>query len=164
MANMQAVYERHPMVAPIWHKLESIEQQLDRLDLAVDTILKHLNITLPGAAPNGTAEASDAPEAGDPAKIELSDEPYEYKTLDLGRAEIRVLALNNANDDSDEITGSLLHLSLEDQRGPGTKRYNALSYTWGEPKMDRRIVIDGHPFLITKNLESALRQMRKVAR
>src|SRR4051794_10427178 len=137
------------MVAPIWQKLESIEQQLDHLDLAVNTILKHLNITLPGAAPNGTAEASAVPDAQDPASIKVSDEPYEYKPLDLGRAEIRVLALNNAADDSDEIKGSLVHLSLEDQRGAATKRYNALSYTWGEPKMDCRIVIDGHAFFVT---------------
>ena len=155
-------FERHPMIAPIWQKLETIEQQLDHLDLAVNTVLKHLNITVPGTAPNGAVEATTTPQAGDPEDIEASDEPYEYKALDLGRAEIRILALKNASDEAEEIRGSIVHLSLE-ERVAATDRYNALSYTWGEPKMDRQIVIDGRPFFVTKNLESALRQMRKVS-
>lgn len=148
------------MVAPIWEKLESIEQHLDGLDVAVNAILKHLNITVPGTRNNASADASSTPEAQGPTTTQVSDEPYEYKPLDFEKAEIRILALNNASDDSDVISGTLVPLSLE---SPGIKRYNALSYTWGEPKMDRRIIIDGHPLRITQNLESALRQMRKVA-
>ncbi|KIW66998.1 hypothetical protein PV04_06276 [Phialophora macrospora] len=162
-AHFGANYERHPMVAPIWQKLETIEQQLDHLDSAVNAILKHLNITLPGTDSNADRNASTTSETEGPPTTEVSDEPYEYKSLDSEKAEIRVLALNNASEEIDVITGSLVHLSLEDQRSAGWKRYNALSYTWGEPKMDRRIVIDGHPFFVTQNLESALRQMRKTA-
>jgi hypothetical protein len=162
-AHFGANYERHPMVAPIWQKLETIEQQLDQLDSAVNAILKHLNITLPGAESSADPNTSASSEAEGSPTTEISDEPYEYKSLDIGKDEIRVLALNNASEETAEITGSLVHLGLEDQHSVGWKRYNALSYTWGEPKMDRRIVIDGHPFFVTQNLESALRQMRKIA-
>lgn len=156
-------YERLPIVAPIWQKLEGIEQHLDRVDLALNTILKHLNITLPGLAPNSVTDIPSLPEAPDKAVISISDTQYEYKALDGEKAEIRVLALNNADDDSEDLVGSLVHHRLEAKPGTGMIRYNALSYTWGEPKMDRRIVIDGHSFFVTKNLESALRQMRKTA-
>lgn len=151
------------MVAPIWEKLESIEQHLDRLDLALNTILKHLNITLPGAASDTSTELAPVPEARSQVGVQISDTPYEYKALDRGSAEIRLLALNNTNDDSESISGSLVNFSLEEKQAPGTKRYNALSYTWGPPKMDCRILIDGHPFFVTQNLDSALRQMRKTA-
>jgi hypothetical protein len=156
-----ANYENHPMVAPLWQKLEGIEQHLDRLDQAVNAILKHLNITLPDTDTKIGDSAS--PTAEEPATAKVSDELYKYKALDLGRSEIRLLALSNSSNDEDELKGALVHISLETPQIKTLKRYTALSYTWGEPKMDRCIVIDGHPLFVTKNLESALRQMRKTA-
>ncbi|KIX95488.1 uncharacterized protein Z520_08608 [Fonsecaea multimorphosa CBS 102226] len=159
-------YERHPMVAPIWDRLQGIEQQLDRLDLAVNTILKHLNISLPSelgpvnGEPNHVSSTSQSEVA---PGSQVSDAPYVYKALSFEKAEIRLLALYNADDDSEEIKGTLELLSLEAPQTARLKQYNAMSYCWGEPKMDGRVIVDGHVFPVTRNLESALRQMRKRA-
>ena len=40
------------------------------------------------------------------------------------------------------------------------KPYEALSYVWGEPVFNKQIVLDGEQFMITPNLESALRHLR----
>ena len=158
-------YEKHPMVAKIWEKLEDVEQHLNRLDTAVDAILKHLNIKLPDSTANGDTKASSTAkaEAEAAANSVISDEPHKYKPLDLGTAEIRLLALADSKNPEDELRGSMIHLSLDDPQVKLLKRYSALSYTWGVPNMDRRVIIDGHPLPITQNLESALRQMRKTA-
>ncbi|EXJ58484.1 hypothetical protein A1O7_05910 [Cladophialophora yegresii CBS 114405] len=61
-AHFGADYERHPMVAPVWQKRETIKRQLDHLDSAVGAILKHLNITQPGAGTNGDPNDSTSAE------------------------------------------------------------------------------------------------------
>ena len=156
-------YERHPMIAPTWNKLEAVEQHLDRLDIAVNAILKHLNIEVPGLALNQDSPANSA-QAQKSSSKEISDEPYQYKSLDVGKAEIRLFAVDNASSDNEDIRGSLVHISLEDKElATRLKRYKALSYTWGPPKFDSRIVIDGHAFYVTHSLQSALQQMRKTA-
>ena len=38
--------------------------------------------------------------------------------------------------------------------------YEALSYVWGSPKSPRRILLNDRDFLVTQNLEAALRQLR----
>ncbi|EXJ66746.1 uncharacterized protein A1O5_09941 [Cladophialophora psammophila CBS 110553] len=159
-------FEKHPMVAPIWDRLQGLEQQLDRLDLAVNAILKHLNISLP----DGIGPADGEPDAllstsqpeGAP-NSQVSDGPYEYKALDFGKAEIRLFALHDAGDDSEDIRGSVVHVSLEENQVARLRKYNAMSYCWGDPRMDGRVIVDGHVFRVTQNLESALRQMRKRA-
>ncbi|OAG44225.1 hypothetical protein AYO21_01682 [Fonsecaea monophora] len=161
-----ANFEKHPMVAPIWDRLQDIEQQLDQLNLAVNTILKHLNISPPSGLNPLTGDSgpvSSAPQPNGSSDTQISDSPYVYEALSLEKAEIRLLAVHNADDDSEEIRCSLVPLSLEDSQAARSKRYNALSYCWGEPKMDGRVVVNGHLFPITRNLESALRQMRERA-
>lgn len=39
--------------------------------------------------------------------------------------------------------------------------YNTLSYTWDDPENCGCVVIEGHQFPVTKNLEAALRAKRK---
>jgi hypothetical protein len=39
--------------------------------------------------------------------------------------------------------------------------YNALSYTWGEPVMDTKILVDGKSYLVTKSLRSALAKLSR---
>ncbi|KAI9167909.1 HET-domain-containing protein [Paramyrothecium foliicola] len=39
--------------------------------------------------------------------------------------------------------------------------YEALSYTWGDPTVMCSVTLGGHPFNITKNLESALHHLRR---
>jgi hypothetical protein len=48
----------------------------------------------------------------------------------------------------------------KEKSGPTSRGYMALSYTWGSPKPQAKIEIDGRPFYITKNLELALRHLR----
>ncbi|OAP60486.1 hypothetical protein AYL99_05488 [Fonsecaea erecta] len=158
-----AHFENHPMVAPIWDRLRGIEQQLDRLDLAVNTILKHLNISLPSEPGllNGergpvasTSQTEGAPES------DISEAAYKYEPLSYDKSEIRLLAVHNADDDSEDIKGSLEIVGLEEGQAAWLKQYNAMSYCWGEPEMDGRVVVNGHVFPVTRNLENALRQMR----
>ncbi|KIW95621.1 uncharacterized protein Z519_04206 [Cladophialophora bantiana CBS 173.52] len=159
-------FEKHPMVAPVWDRLQGLEQQLDRVDLAVNAILKHLNRSLPDriGPSDGEPDAllSTSQPKGAP-NSQVSDGPCEYKALDFGKAEIRLLALHNPGDDSEDIRGSIVHVSLEENQTARLRQYNAISYRWGEPMMDGRVIVDGHVFRVTQNLESALRQMRKRA-
>jgi hypothetical protein len=39
--------------------------------------------------------------------------------------------------------------------------YNTLSYTWGDPEKSGSVILEGHQFPVTKNLEAALRAMRR---
>jgi Heterokaryon incompatibility protein (HET) len=50
-------------------------------------------------------------------------------------------------------------LSLEDWRKPANS-YEAVSYFWGERLHPTTIQIDGRPFRVTSNLESALQHLR----
>lgn len=164
MANMfGANYEKHPMVSPIWDRLEGMEEKLTRLDMAVSTILKHLGLSLSDSSSlDATSETTTPSEPESCPTTQTSDEPYIYKPLDAEKAEIRLLALNNTESDSDTVSGEIVHFDLDhSKQAIGSKRYNALSYHWGEPKMDHRIIVNGHAFWVTKNLESALRQMRQ---
>ncbi|KAK5553869.1 hypothetical protein LTR46_007974 [Exophiala xenobiotica] len=93
--------------------------------------------------------------------IQSSNSPYSYRPLDVENSETRLLALNTAGKNTDELSGQLVHVSLDDEEAFGLKQFNALSYVWGEGERDRRIYIDGHLLMITKNLESALRHVRE---
>ncbi|KIV84541.1 hypothetical protein PV11_00315 [Exophiala sideris] len=148
-ARFGASYERHPMVAPIWERLGAIEQKLSRLDDAVSAVLERLEISVP----NDTVQASTVLE---------DDEPYTYGALDNANNEIRLLALELAGDEEDKLSGKLVHVSLEKQLPTDLNQYNALSYVWGDPKMQKSISIEGHPLMITESLNSALRHMRKL--
>ncbi|KAG4438617.1 hypothetical protein IFR05_005900 [Cadophora sp. M221] len=56
----------------------------------------------------------------------------------------------------DEIRCILRHVSVSNNPS-----YKALSYVWGAAKATRRsIIVDGHPHLVTVNLENALRRIR----
>jgi len=83
--------------------------------------------------------------------------PYEYKPLDASKRRIRLLALRASDDDNQPIRCSLTAHNLDEISG----WYTALSYTWGEPVFDGRMTVDGKELHIIKNLEAALRQLRK---
>ncbi|MCJ1333811.1 hypothetical protein MMC10_010511 [Thelotrema lepadinum] len=113
----------------------------------------------------------------------LQDGPYVYEPLNANRSEIRILALYSATDESEDIVCELQKVELDsDQvsvtarsvdrfkalstsRGasptPGPK-YNALSYHWGSSERSGHIILNGHHFAVTKNLEAALRQFRQI--
>ncbi|KAI9772213.1 MAG: hypothetical protein M1840_000962 [Geoglossum simile] len=85
-----------------------------------------------------------------------STHPLIYQPLDQDRSEIRLLKLEPGAQDA-EIHCRLVHASLKDK-----PRYEALSYTWGDVKNNRRdIWVHGHAVSISMNLEIALRHLRK---
>ena len=94
---------------------------------------------------------------------QISQEPYVYRALDSTKSEIRVLALMLDDQRSATLSGRLMPHSLEGGR-KFARFYTALSYVWGEPKLESCIWIDGHPLLITKSLESALQHICEVAK
>jgi hypothetical protein len=83
---------------------------------------------------------------------------YTYKPLE--RYQIRLLelqALLSGNADEREMSGMILTLSLDEAVALG---YQALSYTWGPPKLSERLEIQrnggqGSNIYITKQLHSA---------
>jgi hypothetical protein len=141
-------------------RVERIERQMDRLEHAVSAILERLEMpsfhelrsAVKGAAASPMQQAENT---------QFSNAPYSYQPLDVENSEIRLLALNRAGKNTDDLSGQLVQVSLDDEQAIGLKQFNALSYVWGEPEMDRRIYIDGHLLMIPKNLESALRHGRE---
>jgi Heterokaryon incompatibility protein (HET) len=108
----------------------------------------------------------------------VSSEPHTYQTLNPERSEIRLLALWGNLEDSSIIIASLVHVSLDDtppanvqgmtidekRKKYALQNFTALSYTWqtpGEPQTKQPILLNGHRFLITRNLEHAIRNVRK---
>jgi len=79
---------------------------------------------------------------------------HEYQPLDLSTDEIRLLTLHPGRD-GDKISSTLSHYNLTDNT-----EYEALSYTWGDNSNLRTIILDGVPFQVTANLETALRHLR----
>jgi hypothetical protein len=83
-----------------------------------------------------------------------------YRSLNPDINEIRLVTLvSPSRTRPGEINCSLWYTPLDDAPG-----YEALSYTWadadGDSSLNSMIVLDGFPFLITKNLAAALQQLR----
>ncbi|KAI0914902.1 heterokaryon incompatibility protein-domain-containing protein [Ustulina deusta] len=79
---------------------------------------------------------------------------YRYRPLCPSSDEIRLLTLDPGLDD-DEISCTLNHYNLTNN-----PKYEALSYTWGDTTNEGRITVDGRPFVVSANLETALRYLR----
>jgi hypothetical protein len=84
-----------------------------------------------------------------------SSNMYHHQDLDAETKQIRLLCVWPAVRRSAPIECNLEHHSLN--KPPP---YYALSYTWGDTSERVPILLDGSEFLITRNLESALRQFR----
>ncbi|KAL8687043.1 MAG: hypothetical protein Q9218_006675 [Villophora microphyllina] len=89
-----------------------------------------------------------------------NDTVFHYEKLGHATSQIRTLTLAPASDKRSDI-----HCRLETASfGYGTGNqavYEALSYTWGDPTQKRVIYVDGRPLLVTRNLDIALRYLRK---
>jgi hypothetical protein len=79
-----------------------------------------------------------------------------YKSLDREIPEIRVLKLLPSSDLEAPIEGWLVQWPLHSD----SHEYEALSYVWGVPELIRKITLNGESFLVTRNLEMALRYLR----
>jgi hypothetical protein len=82
---------------------------------------------------------------------------HHYAPLDESRHEIRVLDLQPGNFD-DDIKCRLRHVRLAN-----TLEFSALSYTWGDPKVQRPIIVDGDTIQVRINLFHALQYMRDIS-
>jgi hypothetical protein len=80
---------------------------------------------------------------------------FVYTELKPEPSEIRLLKVFPAADFDARVECALDCVSLDDAN------YNALSYTWGDPKDLVPIHVNGHQFLVRRNLKSALRHLRK---
>jgi hypothetical protein len=81
--------------------------------------------------------------------------PYPYESLASSHRDIRLLTLHGALEETDPLSGSISHHSLNN-----ALVYDALSYTWSYDLVGSPIHIDGVAFNIGPNLESALRHIR----
>ncbi|KAI0097878.1 heterokaryon incompatibility protein-domain-containing protein [Nemania sp. FL0031] len=79
---------------------------------------------------------------------------YDQQKLNNSESEIRLIDLSPGEAHS-EIVCELRRVSLD-----GAPRYNALSYTWGDPSRTAPITVNGILIRITINLEAALRAIR----
>jgi hypothetical protein len=94
----------------------------------------------------------------------ISSNKYTYKPLE--RYQIRLLELQpllTGNADEKEMSGMILTLSLDEAVALG---YQALSYTWGPPKISEKLEIQRNGgqrsnIYITKQLHSALLHLRR---
>ncbi|KAG7285934.1 hypothetical protein NEMBOFW57_008230 [Staphylotrichum longicolle] len=77
-----------------------------------------------------------------------------YEALDTNNRSIRVLELSAGGWDSD-ISAKLTQVSLD-----AAPEYEALSYTWGNPKDRRSITVNGRRIKVTAHLDAALRHLR----
>lgn len=84
-------------------------------------------------------------------------EEYIHKRLNLDRPAIRLLQLHQGAYHW-EISCSLFQAELNQRND--TVSYEALSYTWGSPALTERIIVDDCYLKATRNLYSALRQLR----
>jgi hypothetical protein len=80
---------------------------------------------------------------------------FVYEPLDLEQSQIRLLKLLPGNG-RQRIECASFTASLEEKGFT----YEALSYTWGSKHTTDTILLDGKPFLVTSNLNDALRRLR----
>ena len=88
---------------------------------------------------------------------------FTYNPLNSSTGEIRLiqwLPTESDNDDGEEIRCQLMHVSLDDE---GLK-YDALSYTWGDPQPSQKISMGGILVDVGPNLYGALKQLHHANR
>ncbi len=156
-----------PQQALIAARLQALEWRMSRIEVGVGMALAQLGLTIPNIPFPGTAAAKAPPAPAAPAAPVTKEGPYNYHPLASGKSEVRILKLIGGTE-SEPIECSLLHIDLDraGQAKPGDADFSplsqfvALSYTWGEPKFDQSILLDGHQFPVTKNLKQALLRLR----
>lgn len=81
-----------------------------------------------------------------------------YTALDTSQHQIRLLHLTPS---PHRRHGIVCHFSIISLSAGGQHcDYEALSYAWGEPVLDRAVQLGGHQFAVTANLLSILRALR----
>jgi hypothetical protein len=86
---------------------------------------------------------------------------YSYSPLRSEHNSIRLLRLLPSEDDAAPIQCELFEYTLHDSRSHHL--YEALSYVWGDLADKRPILMHGHIFSVTVNLQAALLRLRNHA-
>lgn len=81
-----------------------------------------------------------------------------YTALDTTKHQIRLLHVAPSSNRRKDVVCHFSSISLS--TSIPHPEYEALSYAWGELKLDRSIRLEGKPFAITANLHLALRALR----
>lgn len=88
-----------------------------------------------------------------PASIEEppTTSPFEYTPIKTTVDGVRLLILEPARDSTTLINCRLIQVTFAQK-----PKYEALSYTWGDETIRRKITIDGYDFTVAQNLFDAL--------
>jgi Heterokaryon incompatibility protein (HET) len=87
--------------------------------------------------------------------MEGENSSFPYSPIDTKSKEFRLLLIA-PGEAQESLDCVLLHALFSVKSA-----YKALSYTWGNVTASRPINLEGHTFLVTRNLESALRGVRQ---
>jgi hypothetical protein len=117
-----------------------------------------LNPVVPAPADVRTAfePGPDLENTEGPGEIDASSEIYQYQPLPSDRPMIRLLRIKPA-----ELRASAVECDLVEADFDSNLKYGALSYHWGPPEFDRRIICNGKVLNITPTLHGALRRYRQ---
>ncbi|KAH8660879.1 heterokaryon incompatibility protein-domain-containing protein, partial [Tricladium varicosporioides] len=91
-----------------------------------------------------------------PSKDELASSRKILFKHEAITKDIRLLKLHRKSQ-TGEITCELEDVLLSDDR-----QFEAISYTWGDPLLTHKILINGSPYMITANAHSALASMTSI--
>jgi len=91
-------------------------------------------------------------------RIAGSHDPI-YQPLDEPDA-IRLLRLQPSLDRKSDLRCELFPSRLSYWKNEILEHYTALSYVWGQTTQADSLVVNGVPFFVTENLQSALRDLR----
>jgi Heterokaryon incompatibility protein (HET) len=83
-------------------------------------------------------------------------DPYNEVYHDLHPREIRLVELFRGR------WSDTIRCQLHRAASANRPAYKALSYAWGSPRATRPVLVNGYQHLVTVNLESALRRLRRV--
>jgi hypothetical protein len=87
----------------------------------------------------------------------ISSQEFQYEPLNPSTKEIRLITIESCKDLDKQVQCGMFNRCLEDAGD-----YIALSYTWGDPNQRRPIWINGRRIGVTRNLEQALRHLRRL--
>ncbi|KAH8780807.1 heterokaryon incompatibility protein-domain-containing protein [Hyaloscypha finlandica] len=85
--------------------------------------------------------------------------PYEYLTIS-DHGGIRLISLHPSPDKAAPVECNIIYTTLQQAKADIYDHYTALSYVWEDPTDTITISVNGHPLLVTKSLECALRHLR----
>jgi Heterokaryon incompatibility protein (HET) len=152
------------IIIPLEQRIGEIESRVLRIEENLYKILKYLPV-------HASDDVVVSPWSGVTFSLPVRrDGTYKYQPLDKSTSEIRLIVLHSSLNEQDPINCQLLHVSVDldpamaprDPPSEALKKFNTLSYTWGQLDRSSSVNLDGYRFPVTKNLEAALRRLRSL--